>query len=75
MDVYPLYGYGGQKLQQQQQQQQQQETMDDYINYMLNKPVTLDDMINNVIDTWLTNAIVNGKYFFTLIIYLHMNIS
>ncbi|XP_060600653.1 uncharacterized protein LOC132754076 [Ruditapes philippinarum] len=56
MDVYPLYGYGqnqGGKI-------QQPDNMDDYLNYMLNKPVTLDDMINSVIDTWLTNAIVNG---------------
>ncbi|XP_053387802.1 uncharacterized protein LOC123542373 [Mercenaria mercenaria] len=53
-DVYPLYGYG------QNTGKTSQDNMDDYINYMLNKPVTLDEMINTVIDTWLTNAIVNG---------------
>lgn len=53
-DVYPLYGYGSNSA------KVPQETADDYVNYMLNKPVTLDDMINTVIDTWLTNAIVNG---------------
>lgn len=54
-DVYPLYGFG------QNAQPSSQESMADYVNYVLNKPVTLDEMINTIMDRWLTNAIVNGK--------------
>lgn len=53
-DVYPLYGYA------QNPGKFPQDNTNDYVNYVLNKPVTLDDMISAVMDRWLTNAIVNG---------------
>ncbi|KAL4216756.1 hypothetical protein ACF0H5_024479 [Mactra antiquata] len=53
-DVYPLYGFG------QNQQKASQDNMADYVNYVMNKPLTLDEMINSIMDKWLTNAIVNG---------------
>ena len=40
--------------------QEPAENVDNYINYVLNKPVTLDDMINNLLDEWLAKAIVTG---------------
>ena len=35
--------------------------MDMYINYLMNRPVTLDEMISSLMDEWLTRAIISGN--------------
>ncbi|KAH3864972.1 hypothetical protein DPMN_028005 [Dreissena polymorpha] len=50
-DVYPLYGFGGKSG------PSATEDENAYINYLLKKPVSLDDMINTLLNQWLTRAI------------------
>ncbi|WAR11243.1 hypothetical protein MAR_036319, partial [Mya arenaria] len=50
-DIYPLYGFG------QSGPATATEDENNYINFLMNKPVTLDEMINSLMNQWLTRAI------------------
>lgn len=54
-EVYPLYGYGQDPM-----KANEEARMDMYINYLMNRPVTLDEMISSLMDEWLTRAIISG---------------
>ena len=41
--------------------------MDMYINYLMNRPVSLDEMISSLMDEWLTRAIITGKVEHTIL--------
>ena len=59
-DVYPLYAYG-QNLP---LKSAETETENNYINYLLNQPVSMDDMINQLLNQWLNNAITTGRFLY-----------
>ncbi|KAL3885336.1 hypothetical protein ACJMK2_025407 [Sinanodonta woodiana] len=54
-EVYPIYGLENPPI-----PSRQDSDRNNYLNYFLDKPVTLDAIINTLLDEWMTRAIVTG---------------